>query len=177
MESNPVPPPPASPRTSRAAVCSLVLGILSIPCFSVITGIPAIICGHVAHGKIKRSGGALTGAGMAIAGFITGYVSLLLAVFVIPMMLAIAVPNFVKAREVAMRNVCLSNLHQINGAMQSWALDNNKPADAVVTLQDLSPYLKTPLVCPAGGTYRLGKVSEPPTCSIPGHALPNPKSE
>jgi hypothetical protein len=172
MEPNPTPPPTPSIRTSAAAVWSLVLGILSLACFSVITGIPAVICGHVAHGKIKRSGGLLTGSGMALAGLITGYLSIALAVFVIPMLVAIAVPNFVKARNAAMQNACINNLCQLDGAVQEWALENKKPADAVATMQDLSPFLKSPMVCPGGGVYKLGQVSEKPICSIPGHALP-----
>ena len=38
--------------------------------------IPAVICGHVALGRIKRSGGTLAGEGLAQAGLITGYVTL-----------------------------------------------------------------------------------------------------
>ena len=71
-------------------------------------------------------------------------------------------------------NVCINNLRQIDGAMQQWALENKRNAEAVPTAADIAPYLsggKLP-ACPTGGTYTLGKVSELPACSIPGHALP-----
>jgi competence protein ComGC len=172
MEPTPTPPSIPLQRTSPTAIWSLVLGILSLLCFSIFAGIPAVICGHIAHGKIKRSNGLLTGSGMALAGLITGYISIAMAVFIIPVLLAISVPNFVKARNVARQHACINNLRQLDGAKQQWALEKKQPEDATATLQDIQPYLKSPLACPSGGTYRLGKVSEKPTCSIPGHELP-----
>ena len=60
-------PPPLGvapqPKTSALAIWSLVLGILSLTCFTIFTGIPGVICGHKALSKIKRSAGALTGQG------------------------------------------------------------------------------------------------------------------
>jgi hypothetical protein len=70
-------------------------------------------------------------------------------------------------------HACINNLLQMHGAMQQWALENKKDVSAVATANDVSPYLKDGIPkCPAGGTYTLGAVSEPPKCSIPGHALP-----
>ena len=99
-----IPPLPGNapqPKNSALAIWSLVLGILSLTCFSIFSAIPGVICGHKALSKIKQSGGALTGQGLAIAGLVTGYLGILWAVIFIPMMLAIAIPNFVKARDVA----------------------------------------------------------------------------
>jgi len=72
------------------------------------------------------------------------------------------------------RNTCINNLRQIDAAKQQWALENNKPADAIPAAQDLLPYLKDGIfpVCPSGGTYTINAVGDLPTCSIPGHALP-----
>jgi len=76
--------------------------------------------------------------------------------------------------EAQQRNACINNLRQIDAAKQQWALENKKAADAVPTVQDLSPYFKDGIlpVCPSGGTYTIGIVGEVPTCSVPGHALP-----
>jgi len=172
------PPPLASaaqPKTSALAIWSLVLGILSLVCFSIFAAIPGVICGHKALSKIKRSAGALTGKGLAIAGLVTGYLGIAWAIFVIPLMLAIAIPNFVKARDTAMQNACINNLRQIDAAKQQWALENSKKSDDVPTAQDLNPFIKggyTSLHCPAGGTYTIGPVSQAPVCSIPKHELP-----
>ena len=72
------------------------------------------------------------------------------------------------------RNACLTNLREIDGAKQQWALEKDKAADAVPTVRDLLPYLKDGVfpTCPAGGTYFINSVDTLPTCSIAGHALP-----
>jgi|GEM_PF-2637592 len=59
-------------RTSKAASTSLLLGILGLLTIG-ITGIPAVVCGHLALRKIKTQGGALAGRGLAIAGLVAGY--------------------------------------------------------------------------------------------------------
>src|SRR5664280_388703 len=83
----------------------------------------------------------------------------------------IAIPNFVKARETSQRNACINNLRQLDGAKNQWALENNKKSTDSPSMDDLRPFLKGRIACPAGGYYTLGTVSEPPTCSIPGHTL------
>jgi competence protein ComGC len=97
-----------------------------------------------------------------------------LALFWIPMMAVIAVPNFVKARETAQRIACVNNLRQIDEAKQVWALQHNKDTNNTPTMQDLRPLLKGNVAflrCPAGGNYAINKIGEPPTCSIPSHRL------
>jgi hypothetical protein len=98
------------------------------------------------------------------------------AVAVPGMLAAIAIPNFVKARTTSQQNACINNLRQIDAAENEWALENHKKAGDICTEDDLKPYIR--LVngelpkCPAGGTYTINPVGQPPTCSVPGHALP-----
>jgi hypothetical protein len=70
-------------------------------------------------------------------------------------------------------SVCINQLRMIDGAKQTWALENKKQPTDVPTLADLTPYFPagTQLNCPAGGAYAINAVNTPPTCSIPGHAL------
>jgi hypothetical protein len=68
--NNIVPPPRA---TDGLAIASLVLGLLTLLCCGVFTGIPAIICGHISLLKVSRNPN-LQGKGMAIAGLVLGYV-------------------------------------------------------------------------------------------------------
>ena len=72
-------------------------------------------------------------------------------------------------------NACINNLRHIDGAIQQCALDNKLTVDDTVTAQQILSYLKDTNVmrCPLGGTYRFGRVGDSPSCSIPGHALPN----
>ncbi len=71
-------------------------------------------------------------------------------------------------------NACINNLRQIDAAKQEWALENDKTADAIPSAQDLLPYFPNLVfpVCPSGGTYTINAVGVPPTCSVPGHVLP-----
>jgi len=69
-------PAPAATHTEPLAIWSLVLSILSWFGCLFLTVIPAIICGHVARSRIKKSNGALTGMNMAIAALIIGYLEI-----------------------------------------------------------------------------------------------------
>jgi len=176
-EAPPVPTTPAEPKNCGLAVWSLVLGILaivlSVVCIGPLLGIPAVICGHMAYSRIKRSAGTLIGGGLALGGLITGYLSFAL-IPVIGMLAAIAIPNFVKARNTAQQNACIANLLQIDGAKQQWAVENKKQTTDTPTAQELETYLHrsfTTLKCPAGGVYTINAAGEKPTCSIPQHEL------
>ena len=65
------------PQSTELATTSLVLGVLSFFCFSLLTGIPAIIFGHMARARAHRAPDRFGGAGMALTGLILGYFSLL----------------------------------------------------------------------------------------------------
>ena len=67
---------PGMPRIAPIAIVSVVLAVLSFFCGAFLTAIPAIICGHIAWSKIRRSGGALHGKGIAIAGLVVGYLAI-----------------------------------------------------------------------------------------------------
>ena len=133
-----------------------------------------MICGHKALSKIRKSGGALTGQGLAIAGLVMGYVGCtFVTIFMAGLLAAIAIPNFVKARDVSMQNACINNLRQIEAAKNQWALEHNKQATDTPTENDLTPYFKNHQFpqCPAGGVYKIGQDSDTPTCSITNHVL------
>lgn len=111
-----------SEQKKGLATTSLVLGILSIICFGPLTGLPAIITGHIAHGRTRKSPEQYGGAGMAIAGFVLGYVSLFLTLVILPAML---LPALAKAKARAQTIHCVNNLKQVGLAFHLWAGDNN----------------------------------------------------
>jgi hypothetical protein len=161
-------------KTSGFAIWSLVLGILSLICFSIFSAIPGVICGHKALSQIKRSGGMMGGQGLAIGGLVTGYLGIAWAIVFIPLMAAIAIPNFIRARDTAQMNMCINNLRQIDAAKQEWTLENKKESTDTPTPADLDKYLKNgfgSLKCPKGGTYTINPVGTKPACSIPEHEL------
>ncbi len=77
------PPGYGAPQTSQKAIWSLVVGIASFFCCGIVTGIVAIVLGKQAGDEIVRSGGMLTGAGMAKAGMILGILGLLASIAMI----------------------------------------------------------------------------------------------
>ena len=88
---------------------------------------------------------------------------------------AMVLPALAKAKQRSQQIACINNLKLIELAKHQWAMEKKKSATAVPTLADLQPYLgnaRGPLRCPQGGDYTVGAVGQPPTCSVPGHALP-----
>ena len=107
-------------------------------------------------------------------------VEIMIVVAIIGLLVAIAIPNFVRARTTSQANACINNLRQIDGAAQTWALENKIAPTSSYTLSAIKPYIKLDSnnnlpACPANGTYSPGAtVSNQPTCSLSssGHMLP-----
>ena len=101
-------------------------------------------------------------------------VEIMIVVAIIGLLAAIAIPNFIKAREISQKGACIANLKQIDGAKNTWALENKKVSTESPNTGDLygpTLYIRDQPSCPAAGSYTLGTVSEKPTCSVAGHTL------
>ncbi len=80
------------------------------------------------------------------------------------------VPRFIGARTQSAKNACINNLRQINGAIQQWALENGKTPTNHVVWPDITPYLKSRIICESGGgKYTITCVEDVPRCSIMRH--------
>lgn len=112
-------------------------------------------------------------------------IEIMIVVALLGMLVAIAIPNFMKARLNAQRNTCVNNLRVIDSIKQQWALENRKDALDSPAHSQLKPYLvrdgNAPPSCPAGGasaqfdtSYVIGNLQTPPTCGIvpTEHQLP-----
>jgi len=112
----------------------------------------------------------------------TGFtlVEIMIVVAIIGLLAAIAIPNFLRARETAQQNACINNLRQIDGAIQQWALEDGAGPSDTVTPSDIQPYMGrgssgTLPWCPLAGanhtfshSYSLTTVANPPTCNLGG---------
>ncbi len=101
-------------------------------------------------------------------------VEIMIVVAIIGLLAAIAIPNFIKARESSQKNACIENLTKIDGAKHTWALENKKVSSDTPGDSDLfgaALYIREKPACPANGTYDLGTVATRPTCSISGHTI------
>src|SRR5204862_5687424 len=95
-------------------------------------------------------------------------VEIMIVVAIIGFLATIAIPNFVKARDTAKMNACINNLRQIDGAVQTWALETKQADNTQVEFDQIKGYLRNQVVCPSGGrtfadSYHLGTVQEKPT--------------
>ncbi len=114
-------------------------------------------------------------------------VEIMIVVLIIGILLAIAVPSFVAAREAGRAKACVANLYQINSAKLQCIMDNKLAADSAATfsVDGVAPtaagpngtyqltraggsmnYIRTVPVCPSGGKYAPGTVIAAPTCDV-----------
>jgi prepilin-type N-terminal cleavage/methylation domain-containing protein len=101
-------------------------------------------------------------------------VEIMIVVAIIGLLAAIAVPNFIRARENAQRTACIANLKNIHGVKGTWALENRKGNADIPTDADLfgpTLYISSKPSCPANGTYTLHQVDTKPACSVETHTL------
>lgn len=119
---------PADVQTSRLAIWSLVLGILALLSAG-LTAIPAVICGHLSLGKIKRSAGTQSGGGLAIAGLVTGYLGF--CILGIAVLAGLSAPLVIRQRKKADQAEAISNARQIGLALFEFKEEyGNYPDDA-----------------------------------------------
>ena len=96
--------------------------------------------------------------------------------FCVVLLVAIAIPNFIHEPNTSPKNTCINNLRLFDAAKEEWALEHQKTNSDTPSWTDIKPYVTRAdedlPKCPSGGTYTLGAISNPPTCSISGHVLP-----
>lgn len=115
-------------------------------------------------------------------------VEIMIVVLIIGILLAIAIPNFIAARESSRARTCVALLSQINSAKMQCILDNklSDTSGATFSLDGTTTttsgangtyqltrgsgnpdgYLRSVPACPSGGQYDSGSVRLSPTCSI-----------
>jgi len=98
-------------------------------------------------------------------------IEIMIVVLIIAILLAIAIPNFLRARETSRAKSCQANMRQIETAKEQWAMDNKMAADDEPAAGDLvTEYMRgtedTLPDCPSSGDYTIGDMSTRPSCSI-----------
>ena len=99
-------------------------------------------------------------------------VEIMIVVAIIGLLAAIAIPNFVRARQTSQTNACINNLRIIDAAKQQWGLEKGQVTTATPSSTDIVPYLgRSGTLMPSeplGGTYTINALSVVPYCSIAG---------
>jgi prepilin-type N-terminal cleavage/methylation domain-containing protein len=87
-------------------------------------------------------------------------VEIMIVVAIIGLLAAIAIPNFVRARESAQLNSIANNLRILEGAKEQWALETKQATSATCSLATLTDYLKNNTIAKVvGETYSVTGVS------------------
>jgi prepilin-type N-terminal cleavage/methylation domain-containing protein len=99
-----------------------------------------------------------------------------IAIVVIGVVAAVALPSLVGARDRGRRQACIQNMVLITETKEQWAIENRKRPGQGVSILQLRTYFRNSAMptCPAGGTYTIGRVGAQPTCSrgaTLGHTL------
>lgn len=150
--------PDARPRTGLA-VTSLVLGILGTVCLGPITGLPAVITGHVAYRRSQRQPAIHGGGGLALAGLILGYVSFVVGIAMAAILASMTLPALAKAKGKAVEIKCLNQMKQIGLGLRIYAVDHDDrfPTNFVA----MSAELGSPLILTCPGDTRRFPVAAP----------------
>jgi hypothetical protein len=91
----------------------------------IVPTILAIVLGHVSLSRIRKDS-RLTGSGIAIAGFVLGYVSIVFGLFMGGLLAAMAIPAFQKVREKSAQVAVVNDARQIGAAAQQLILANGE---------------------------------------------------
>lgn len=117
-------PPPIQTvpeHTSGLAIASLVCGILGFLTLG-LTGLPAVITGHMGLSAIKKSGGRLKGHGLALAGLIMGYLGF--GLIFIAVLASLAVPAFSMVQQQGLQMKAMNNARQLVIGMKQYAAEH-----------------------------------------------------
>ena len=104
-------------------------------------------------------------------------IEIMIVVAIIGLLAAIAVPSFVHARTNSQLNACIYNLRQIDGAKQTWALNNqvsptSTPAEALIQRYmgrgsgGSLPFCLADATQTFDTSYSINNLQLPPTCLV-----------
>lgn len=158
------PSPISKPKTSGMAIWSLILSFIPIVC------LVGLVLGIISAVKISKRKKELSGQGLAIGGIVIGSLNTLASCFILPILAAIAIPNFItmqtKAKDAQVKVV----VEAVQLAVEDYKADHNAEPTGIqdfeaklpeTTRQMKNPYNKSQTYTVAGGGLVNGQPQEP----------------
>ena len=107
-------------------------------------------------------------------------IEIMIVVAIVAVIVAIAVPNYLRTGKASAKQVCINNLKQIDGAIDRWTIENGTHQGAVISDTDETAIYSNidggKPKCPSKGEYKMNAVGAEPqvTCTREdeGHKLP-----
>lgn len=93
----------------------------------------------------------------------------MIVIVIIGILINIAIPNLVRAREQTRAKSCAQNLRRIESAKQQWAIDNRRAGSATplpAQLYGSGLYLRAAPICPGNYSYSINSVDTDPACAL-----------
>jgi len=156
--------PVSKPKTSGMAIWSLILSFIPIVCLA------GLILGIVSAIKIGKRKAELKGRGLAIGGIVISALSTFASCFILPIIAAIAIPNFIsystKAKDAQVKVVARS----VQIAVEEYRVEKNDWPQSIrdieaqlplETKQQKNPYNGKETYTVAGGALVDGEPSMP----------------
>lgn len=106
-------------------------------------------------------------------------VEIMIVILIIGILLAVALPTWLSARDSSRAKACIENLNHIDSAKNQYIMSNSlgtfaDETDVVNGPEPLVPtYIRATPLCPGGGTYHTGDYTTLPSCTLAaeGHSL------
>lgn len=102
----------------------------------------------------------------------------MIVVLIVGVLMTLALPSFINARDSAQSKSCVANLKKFQGAKEQYAFDNRLSATSstAITWTNIAGYLRYPNAdpvtgpkCPTkGDAYTYGSISQNPICTYGG---------
>lgn len=108
-------------------------------------------------------------------------IEIMIVVAIVGILLAVAIPNYLKTSTVSTKTICINNLKQIDAAVDQWATENRISVGIVPNSSQedqIYSYVTGGIPrCPSHGEYTIYSVGSKPQvrCSLEeseGHMLP-----
>lgn len=93
-------------------------------------------------------------------------VEMMIVVAILAVLSSVVIQNYIKSGRVSAKNICISNLKQIDSAIEQWAMANNIPPGAYPSSsqeEEIYGYIDSGRpVCPSAGEYTIYRVGIQP---------------